>query len=284
MGVGALVFLLFAGGVVLALSGSLLGVAIGVVGLIMLAKGLKDHRADPPTIGLLTSWNRPLRPPNTVRGTVLLANYFPFYLDTIEIEMPLRHEDFAVHNVLSCDRISMSGEVSVTVKPDETRLIDYVAAGKMDGVMQNIRNVVAVETAKFCRDKPWQAIQQTSADFEQLLKTEIETKPFGVLIEKLQVRLSAPQSVLGDAAQEARQLLQRRGELTEYQTYLIAAQERLEGIKQQAQPGERIPTLAEIIEQIKHERLIRDGKVVRVDGNANNILITESGLNLGAKK
>ncbi len=178
----------------------------------------------------------------------------------------------------------MSGGVSVTVKPDKTSLVEYVAAGKMEGVMQNIRNFVAVESAKFCRDKSWQTVQQTSADFEQALKTEIETKPFGVVIEKLQVHLSAPDSVLSDAAQEARQLLQRRGELTDYQTYLIAAQERLEAIKQHAQPGDRIPTLEEIIEKIKHERLIHDGKVVRVDGNANNILVAESGLNFSGKK
>jgi hypothetical protein len=210
VGIAVLIFLLLVVGVALALSGNFFGVVIGVVGLIMFAKGLKDHRADPPTIGLLTAWNRPLPYPNTVRGTVLLANYFPFCLDTIEIEMPLRHEDFSVQNILSSDRVSMSGGVSVTVKPDETKLIDYVAAGKMDGVMQNIRNIVAVDTAKFCRDKSWQTIQQTSADFEQFLKNEIETKPFGISIEKLQVHLSAPETVLSDAAQEARQLLQRR--------------------------------------------------------------------------
>src|SRR5665213_1287707 len=183
IGIAVLISLLLAIGVAFALSGNFFGVVIGVVGLAMFAKGLKDHRADPPTIGLLTAWNRPLPYPNTVRVTVLLANYFPFYLDTIEIEMPLRHEDFSVQNILSSDHVSMSGGVSVTVKPDETKLIDYVAAAKMEGVMQNIRNIVAVDTAKFCRDKSWQTIQQTSADFEQFLKNEIETKPFGISIE-----------------------------------------------------------------------------------------------------
>ena len=175
----------------------------------------------------------------------------------------------------------MSGEVSLTVRPDEAKLVDYLTAGKMDGVMKNVRNLVAVETTKYCRDKAWLTIQQTSADFEHSLKDEIEVKPFGLVIEKIQVRLSAPSGVLRDAADGARELLQRRGELTEYETYLIAARERLDAIKQHAQPGDRIPTLEDAIEMIKHERLIRDGKAIRVDGNAHNIMFTDSGLKFG---
>lgn len=271
-------------GVSMAVKGLFVGVIIATVTTVMFIKGLKTLAIDPMTFGLIEVWNRPVSSHNVISGVVPILPFFPFMIDLVEIDMTLRSEKIPVQDVLSKDDVSMKGEISVSYRPNKDDLIDFVGAGKMDGVIKNTSDLVIIETEKYCRQKGWREIQQRSPDFEQELKKMIETGSFGVIVERIQVRLNAPQMLLDDVIQAEREKGQRQGELAEYDTTTIAAERRIEAIKKASKPGDKIPSLAEVIEIIKHERLIRNDKVLRIEGNAKTIAIAEANFNTGGGK
>lgn len=275
--------ILMALGIILTIKGYFLGVILGIIAVTMFVKGLKEHSSNPLTFGLITIWNKPSELCGVVSGIVPLLNFFPFWVNTIDIDMTLKDRDIPVEDVLSSDDVPMGGKVSITLRPDKDDLIDYIGAGQMKGVFDIADDLIIIDVEKFCKKQAWRDIQQKSPNFEKELKEMIETHPFGVKVRKIQVRLYAPKDLLTDVMQQQKEIAQRRGELAEFATTLEAATLRLDAIRATAQPGQEIPTLESQIGEINRERLIRNDKTLRIEGNAQSVIISDASINFGGK-
>ncbi|MEK7610084.1 MAG: hypothetical protein AAB470_03135 [Patescibacteria group bacterium] len=296
----AIIILLGFIGLSLAINGNLVGIPIFIVGLLMMKVGLTEHSADPRTAGLLTFWDSPIEISGecvVVGGTTILANYFPFYLGSIKIDMTNHDKDFPM-KILSHDNVQMVGQVSITLQPDPKDLLDYVQAGKMEKIFAQLDDIIFRETQKVCREKRfgWKEINIRGDEIASEIKRGIfrkneysfpaglEQHSFGVVVRKLQVKLLPPNSIIENAEQRADEILQREGENFEYETTLRAAKVRLEEYHKDPKLKVAV-TLRDCIDEIRHERQIRQGQSFRVDsGGTGNATIGVVNVNTGGQK
>lgn len=193
----------------------------------LIYKGHQETPAKPITYKAVTSWGE-LTGEYKTEGKDLFANYFPFFYNFIPVDMTKRDRTYKFENTrckieqqLSADgeKIQSGGAVdtsiTITSEADQTRFIELIRNGGIDGVMARLESVIGEDYRQMCAEYTWEEMtfakdllnaklilkivgeniiphMDPTADFEELKKIIEEGKPGEI-----------------EAQEEARRLLQQ---------------------------------------------------------------------------
>ena len=169
--IGASCALMIVAGIALMFVGSM---TIGAIGLVMACLGVLDiavgwttFPVKPLTKGMLTIWGKPYTvggkdgPTIALAGNTILADYWPFFVGAVPINMTRKEWKFEMEvvSVKGTDAegrilpsIPINGVIEMTVFPLETELDDYNASGEMEAIEKQMGKI------------PYQVIQSIVKD------------------------------------------------------------------------------------------------------------------------
>jgi|GEM_PF-1703021 len=147
---------MIAGGTFLLVTGNMetgfAGVILASLAVIGITKGLKTF--DPPTEGILMIWNRILTDKkgntSTVKGTTLLANFWPFLINARPVdmtrkewkfEMKIQSERVVLPSGQVLPSIPVKGVIEMTAFPLRTKMMDYIASGGLDNIYKDMGKI-----------------------------------------------------------------------------------------------------------------------------------------------
>lgn len=271
---------------------ALLAIATGIA---MIGFGLKEIQANPPHKGLITLWGA--RQTEVLNeGYVLVAPYFPFFLDFIPVKMATINIDFIID--VSC-KVSEEGHndpaeqtafiigaqvklrVGITYKPSAvpSEMIQFLNNNGEAGVKTILDNVVPQtirqEGSKYSLEQLTESREPLIIElFRRLIAEDLSSMTaeernefsrngrrdihgLGIVITKINVGTPEAGDEIKKAA-ESRQKeeFERRGEVYEVETEMMQA-EKLKAAYGRA--GET-KTLHECILEIRRRKTIREGK------------------------
>lgn len=256
-------------GLMLILFGHWIGIVIGSVGILAFAAGWKEFSASPLKVGALTHWGKLIktgkevrdaegrvvedtRKTVTVRGKVVLAPYFPFFIDAVEIDMTKQEWAFDV-TVYSVEGLDSTGkpksvpvptQILLTVAPNEDHLNSFIQSGgdltKIKPLMEGIayREVQRLVKTSLGGDNNlpglnyMEIVQQgdlISKKLEEHIngtsdrKGVFEDKSFGVVCKKVQIKASIPDSIDQSMVNAASIVYETDARATEYKGDIEAA-------------------------------------------------------------
>jgi hypothetical protein len=283
---------LVAVGSVLTLAGSFMGVIVGSVGILAWWAGYTKIPTDPRTGGALTCWGSFVELNGksiVVGGDTILADYFPFYLGYVPFELTNRDKDFPM-TVMSKDNVPLEGVVSITLRPEIEDAVDYIQAGKMDNILLQLDDIIYEIAKRHGRMHNGEEIAKDSELISGPIRAhlgsdEFGESNFGVTVIKVQAKFDMPEDVLIDMKQQVREQYQRKNELLEYETDIMAAKKLQEQYSSDPHMTGKVPTLKECLQEIKTLRLIRDQRVARIEstGNTGNVILADANLDMGRK-
>lgn len=285
------------------LFGILLGAIVAGIGGTIWVMGETDHSPDKPKeVGVLTCWDKPItlgkRWPDhiVVVGKVILADYPPFYISSIKIDIQNKERKFSF-KVISQDKIVFQADVTVTARADTTDLLDYIQAGNdMEKVFNQISSIVDQDTQSICTLKEAEFLFFNRKYVSDALFTNVSnifaSKSFGVEVIKVQFTPIIPDDVEKKLTEIKTEDWERDKELKDYGTMREAAKKLQremarellpviippatpltdaqldEAMKPLIKRGE-LKDLNSCIEMIKVQHLIQAGKVTRVESDGS---------------
>jgi hypothetical protein len=242
--------------------------------------------SNPRKIGILTFLGK--RVENTkVEGLTLI---FEPIIGLVEFENQLRDLDFEIKNVRSCDGVRLEGGTSLTIRIDTNNIGQFDDAGGFDGIykilddnipswLQAIANERNASGATF---RNWEWFEMNRNELRQILRAVLEgeyepmkddenkylnAKNLGFIIEKCDTNLSPKDKKIIEADEDSQvEKLQRKAEEEETATINQQTLIRYQLYKDNAKPGEQIPTLKECRDEVMFERLSKDKKVTITQG------------------
>lgn len=321
IGILALVIFLIVIGVVIVIvfeptmSNIFTGAIIAGIGGFMWIMGLTEHSPDKPReAGVIFCWGTPVILKGqsiVIGGKVILANYFPFYLDTVKVDISNKDKKFPF-KIMSKDKIPMDVEVSLTTRPNLDDLLNYIQAGNdMNKVFEQIDTIVYRDTQIQCRETNAEEIQTNGENISKALEGRItdvfESKSFGTEVVKVQIDAQLPKILQDKLIDIQTERYQRSAENLEYETIWKAAKElqrqyalelipniaaqspeQIEETIKALVASKEIENLDQCVERIKSLRLIKDQKVqvARIESQntgTGNFSINEFRLNMTGK-
>jgi hypothetical protein len=229
-----------------------------------------------------------------VSGRVILAPYLPIFLDTLVIDIENKEKTFEVE-VISKDRITFKAKISMTARPNIHDLLDYMQAGSsMDKVWAQVGPIAQKRTEDACKLQDALDIffgQSTiSKTLEQQVVELFETGSFGTEVVKVQFTPEIPEDVRKKLQAIKFEDWEREAEFKDYGTMQDAARKwQRDLVRQFAINNQRtsfpdendevawaalvnemvatdqVPNLEYCLESIKTQRLIKEGKVNRLE-------------------
>ena len=188
------------------------------------------------------------------------------------------------------DPVPLEGHVSVTLRVNVYDSLDYIQAGKMDKIFTQINDIVYEQTKALARLNKPETIASTSEVISGPLRLHLqgnvfEQNSFGVDIVKVQARFDLPEEILEALKESGAEKYQRTGELAEYETDTIGAVKLQARLEADPRMAGRVPGLDQCLTSIARLRLIRDGRVARIetDGNVTGLIIRDQNLDMGAR-
>jgi hypothetical protein len=251
------------------------GIGMTCLGALAWIYGLTEFPENPPTAGALFCWNIPIlswseakkkKIQIVVGGKTVLANYFPFYISAVPIDISNKNKEFPV-SVLSDDNVTLTGKVSVTARPDGDDIQDYIqAGGTIEEGFEQIRDIIATKSREHAREHNQKELMSDGQLIGKKLKLDIEQGSFGIHIFKVNVVMDPPEDVKKVMQGIVIEKYQRLNELAEYATNLKAAQELQDAYENDEHRSANlpVPSLRDCIEEILEQRLIRDGKATGI--------------------
>lgn len=240
-----------------------------------------------------------------VGGKVILADYPPFYLSTIKVSVENEDKTFEF-KVMSKDRIIFTAKVSITACADVDDILDFIQAGNdMKKVFGQIEQIVSRNTQIVCTKLSALTIylrgELVQKGLLENVKSLFEAHFFGTKVLKVQFKAEFPDEVRKKLESIKFEDWEREKETKDYGTMMMAAknlQRELAAdflpdpdplrpaLSQEQQEAEieasikrlvrekKIPTREKCLEKIEGQRLIQDGKVIKVksDGNGNPVI------------
>jgi hypothetical protein len=295
-GLLVIILILVSTGIVLLVAGSFIGVIMSTIGATMWFVGKKKIDNKPRTGGIVHLWGSPVHSNNgtsavVVGGDTILADYFPFYISIVPIEMTNADKSFAM-SVISKNKVPLQGEISITLRPKKDDAIDYLQAGggKMDPIFDQLKDIVYRESQKLARDLTDMQIstegEKISDPLEKEVKKRLDGGSFGVEIIKVQARFELPKEILNAMQGLVIEGHQRTNEQAEYRTDMEAAEQLRAKFIADSSPGTQVPSLEMCLSYIKDLRLIRDERYVKIDtaGGKAPVVLSDLKLNLGGKE
>lgn len=317
--IAIIVGILIIAGMILSFTNGLLGILIGTVGAFGFGFGLTKHSPSKPReAGLLTLWDAPIKIGGqcvVVGGTTILADYYPFKLGSIKIEMDNKDKNFPM-TVISSDEIPLKGEVSVTACPNIVDPEDFIQAGNsMDLVFQQLADPVYQEVQEYLRLTKMKAldISLKGKEIADALHKRIEKQTennlfsceaFGVTLIKVRVNFPLPDDIQSEMREVEKEKYQRRSESMEYETMRLSAidlqrelakqyildstglkPDQIDKLMKPLIANKTIPDLSKCLEVIRTQRLVKDGMVARVEGGdgSQNLNVVNPGFQFGGK-
>ena len=146
----------------------------------------------------------------------------------------------------------------------------------MEKIFEQIDDIVFRETQAICREYAALFLETNgeviSKELERRLKHGVfEQRDFGVEVIKVQVRFTLPEKLREKMVETIIERQERKTELLEYETIAIAATELH---KQSIKRGGTM-TYDQCVKEIKNLRLIKDGKVTRIESDGNSLTLNE---------
>lgn len=289
-------------GLLLVCTGNIIFGAFGLVftlaGLAAFAAGWTYFPPKPKTGGVLTSGGEIIFNDKdetiTVKGLVILADYFPFYLGAIPVDLSYVEWHFPM-TILSVEKkrdgetkarqvALKESEVVITVVPDECDMADFIQAGRgsLEAIREQVAKIVYRETQKIVTyyqnpdgSTGLDAItisQQgnlVTDELEKLLngaggaKGIFEQKDFGVVCKKVQGDFPLPEDMIEKMNEAASIDYQNSSRMAEYDADAEAAKR----LKTKLEAGDTSGTPLtpkESLDAVVQLRLVRDKNVKRV--------------------
>lgn len=244
------------------------GIGITCLGILAGIYGYTEFPENPPTAGALFCWNVPIvsnEKQIVVGGKTILADYFPFYISAVSIDMSNKNKEFPV-SVISKDNVQLEGKVSITARPDNDDIRDFIQSGaKVESVFDQMSDIVSTKSREYARGYEQIELMVDGQKIGQPLKGDLDQKSFGVTIFKVNVVLKQPDKVRDAMQGIVTEGYDRKNELAEYETNLTAAQALQKAYAlDQHRSGKPVPSLRDCLEEILEQRLIRDGKATGI--------------------
>jgi hypothetical protein len=254
------------------------GIGITCLGVLAWVYGYTEFPENPPTAGALFCWNvpitrevigkdgKPVKCQIVVGGKTLLADYFPFYISAVSIDMSNKDKDFTI-SVTSSDDVQLEGKVTITARPDENDTRDFIQAGaKLEDVFKQIADIVITKSRRYAKKHPQrELIVNGQEKIGEPLKGDLDQGSFGITIFKVNVVLNQPDDIRKAMQGQVTEKYERDNELMEYKTNLEAAQALQNAYaKDRHRSGKPVPSLRDCLEEILEQRLIRDGKATGI--------------------
>ena len=223
-----------------------------------------------------------------VGGRTILADYFPFFLSAVPIEMTNVDNDFKM-TVMSEDNLPLQGVVSLTLIPKTDDVIDYIqaSAGDMKNIFGQIDDIIYEDAKREARRYPGELLAKESERISGPLREKIEKvfdqHSFGVKILKIQAKFDLTEDVLKRLKEKALETFDRRAELEEYRTQLEAAAMIQTRYMNDPNMKDRVPTFDQCLREVKNLRLIRDHKYIKID-SPKGVNLVNTGLDASGGK
>jgi hypothetical protein len=236
-----LLFLIIGGPILVALTilfadsifwGVLCGSAMLLLGIILWVAGETDHSgANPREAGVLMLGEVPLLDefgnPIVVGGKVFLANYAPFYLTTVKVNMDNSEKEFQL-KLTTSDGTPLNVKVSVIARPNIEDILDFIQAGAdMEDIWKQMDSIVFKETQAYVRRYTGDDIQKIpekiSGPLGKRINSIFASKSLGVKVVNVKVEAHLPEPLQEEVNNIKKEEYQRKAELKDYETMRIAA-------------------------------------------------------------
>jgi hypothetical protein len=244
------------------------GIVMTCLGVLAWIYGSTEFPENPPTAGALFFWNVPIMSNGkqiVVGGKTILADYFPFYISAVSIDMSNKNREIPI-SVISSDGVQLEGKVSVTASPEKDDIRDFIQAGaKVEGVFDQITDIVVTKSREYARGREQLDLMVDGQLIGRPLKGDLDQGSFGVRIFKVNVVLKQPDDVRKAMQGKVTEKYDRDNEMKEYETNLDAAKAlQTAYANDQHRSGKPVPSLRDCLEEILEQRLIRDGKATGI--------------------
>lgn len=257
-------------GLILLFAGSYYGVLICGLSAAVYLAGDKEFPTDPRTGAILTHRAVPINDkqgrPIVVGGRTILMNWFPFYINAVPLNITNINKDFDM-TIMSSDGVRMKGRISVTYIPNARDGIDYMQStgGAAENVHPQLEDIFYTRAQEIARGlTTWQIATESHLLANPLhihADSKSSEKQFGILIKNVKARFDLPDGVVIDTEAVYREGLQRKAEMTEYQTNMIAAKYLLEEYQKSTNPEDQKISLKQCMEQVQTLRNMREGRI-----------------------
>jgi len=216
----------------LLLAGS--GGVLWTVGFTVHDPGSKED--DKPIVaGLLTCWNKiirfPILWPNgmVVGGNVILLPFFPFYIDSIKLEVDVKSFEYPIE-VMFKGNVPAMVKVKVVAQADLNDLPDHITAGgNMPAVFKDIESAVKQSARRACRDKELVKAIEDSEPISRELQKDVENRftqrTYGARVILVQLIPEVPDALRTAMLEAGGETFERDGELFDNATKMLAAKE-----------------------------------------------------------
>ena len=271
--------LLVGSGITLSLLGNPFGLPPLVLGILIWWKGEKVHPSDPRTAGLLKCWDAYIDQENggiTVGGRTLVLPIWPFHIDTDPIDITDKNLEFHMQIICGVDQVPLDGEIDGRFEVDLSDAVDFVQAGKWDGIKPLLDGIVVQDTkARAVGLSSHQVVtdpkQFLAGPMEAELEHIFEGETFGIEVRQIQAKFDLPDDILEAMRAQAREVFDRLAEVAETKTNLE--------IVEMYMKASRIGTWEQMWEKFQKARLMRDQRVTRIEGGRggiSNIALTDT--------
>ncbi len=316
-GILGLVIFLIIGGLYIVFMGTpitiISGIAISALGAFIWVMGEETHSTDKPReAGIITFWDTPVTFPWSekweegviIGGRVILANYPPFHIGSIRVNMDNAEKTFPF-KVISKDKVPLEVNVSLTTRPNLRDILDYIQAGNdMNKVFSQIESIVFADVQSLCNSSDAEDIQSLKRGpdgknilehLDERIHKLFDAGSFGVEVFKVKIEAHLPDELLKKLLAIKIEDYERVAELKEYDTMYEAAKQLQIAYAREKYPqlpvinvnddntkklaimaeidatieklvaDKKIPDLNMCLEQVRTLRLVRDGQVIRVE-------------------
>lgn len=279
LGMALLCIMLFVPGIAfMAYTGSPIGAAMAVAGVLIWWKGDTQFDTGGREAGILTLWGSFFKINGkivVVGGRTILADYWPIYLGAVRIDMRNHDKDFPM-TLIAKDNMPLEGVISVTKRPKMGDLIDYLQAGgsmeKIDSQLDEIIFEVAqAEARKHGGADIAKNNKLVTGDLERQMKSGVfDSKLFGIDVQKVKGRLKPTKTVFEAMEDAAKEVYERSGELEETETDVLGAEKLTQrlGIPKEGS-----------LDAYTRLRMIRDGVLFKVESSGGNLTVNEVKIN-----
>lgn len=263
---------LFFGGIVLMVFGSsvfsFIGLVCSCIGALWYMIQTRDFAF--PKAGVLTVWGKPITVGGrslVVSGKTILANFFPLYIGAIEVDM--KNVDFNIKNVTvqTLDKVTMNGEISLTLYPAVDDMVDYLrAGGSMTAIFEQLDDIAIVTAREKAKSHHSNEISTDNRVVGQAVKDAIEQHSFGVVVFKCQTPLSLPIKVIDAQNAMTVEVSERETEKMDYETLRVAALELQRAYQADPLMAGKVPDLRTCLDEVLRMKLLKEGGMKEVRG------------------
>lgn len=279
---------------------------LGGIGAVIWVYGEKEHKSsNPRQAGVLIFWDSIINFAGidyfVVSGTVILANYPPFYLDTIVVDIENKEDKFNF-TVLTEDKIVMECTLFVTTHANVDDLRDFIQAGNdMKKVFEQVASIGSKAASDICKGMKAEDVyykrSEISTQLQDKLRDVFETRDFGIVIVKANLEAILPELLRTTMQKITLETYEKPRELKNSDTWNAVAKRTMRQSAlvylpakfsddgdnilesewnaelQKLVEAKKIKTFDEYYDQVKIQRLIDANRVTRIESPGNSVNI-----------